>query len=153
MRDALHRLTGEQLVEAPNHNGFRVPQMSEAALRDLYDWNEQLLALAVRRSRRDLSTSAETDVATDQDLAGATAGLFAEIARSTGSGEHVRAVERVNDRLAHIRGAESRVLPALAEELNALWQSHRDGDRKQLERQLRAYHRRRTRFVAAVLAS
>lgn len=153
IRDALHRLTGELLVEAPNHNGFRVPQMSEAALRDLYHWNEQLLALAVRRSLRDSSTSAETDVATDQDLPGATARLFAEIARSTGSGEHLRAVERVNDRLAHIRGAERRVLPALAEELNALWQSHRDGDRKQLERQLRAYHRRRTRFIAAVLAS
>jgi hypothetical protein len=51
VRDALHRLTGERLVEAPNHNGFRVPLITEAELRDLYQWHAQLLILAARQIR------------------------------------------------------------------------------------------------------
>lgn len=49
VRDALHRLTGERLVEAPSHNGFRVPLPSEAALRDLYNWNGLVLGLAAKQ--------------------------------------------------------------------------------------------------------
>ncbi|MBB5986822.1 hypothetical protein HNP60_002796 [Sphingobium sp. B1D3A] len=33
-RDALHPLTGEQLVETPQHNWFRVPKLTEMELRD-----------------------------------------------------------------------------------------------------------------------
>ena len=36
VRDALHRLTGERLVEAPRHEGFRIPMMTETLLRHLY---------------------------------------------------------------------------------------------------------------------
>lgn len=36
VRVTLHRLTGERLVEAPDHNGFRTPRLTELGLRDLY---------------------------------------------------------------------------------------------------------------------
>jgi tetratricopeptide (TPR) repeat protein len=45
VRDALHRLTGERLVEAPRHEGFRVPVITEGTLRHLYAWHRDLLRL------------------------------------------------------------------------------------------------------------
>src|SRR4051812_18797565 len=45
VRDALHRLTGERLLEAPRHEGFRVPMMTETLLRYLYAWHLDLLLL------------------------------------------------------------------------------------------------------------
>jgi len=47
VRDALHRLVGEGLVENPQHNGFSVPRPTEQALRDLYTWNGEALAMMV----------------------------------------------------------------------------------------------------------
>src|SRR5690349_3688178 len=51
VRDALHRLTGERLVETPRHEGFRVPMMTEPLLRFLYGWHLALLLLAVMKHR------------------------------------------------------------------------------------------------------
>src|SRR3954447_19738705 len=51
VRDALHRLTGERLVEAPRHEGFRAPLLTEARLRHLYAWHHDLLLLAIMRRR------------------------------------------------------------------------------------------------------
>src|SRR6185503_4923243 len=49
VRDALHRLTGERLVDAPRHEGFRSPMLTETTLRHLYAWHLDLLLLAVMR--------------------------------------------------------------------------------------------------------
>jgi DNA-binding GntR family transcriptional regulator len=53
VRDALHRLVGERLVEAPQHNGFRVPRPTEAELRDLYAWNGLVIGAATSRAEMD----------------------------------------------------------------------------------------------------
>ena len=51
VRDALHRLTGERLVEAPRHEGFRTPMMTESLLRHLYGWHLDLLLLEITKHR------------------------------------------------------------------------------------------------------
>ena len=43
VRDALHRLVGERLVEAPRNDGFRVPMVTEFALRQMYAWQADLM--------------------------------------------------------------------------------------------------------------
>lgn len=48
VRDALHLLTGEGLVETRTSGGFHIPALDEPALKDLYDWSAELLALAIR---------------------------------------------------------------------------------------------------------
>src|SRR5438132_2867759 len=63
VRDALHRLTGERLVEAPRHEGFRVPMLTETMLRHLYAWHRDLVTLAMlnRRAVTDASPESAAD--------------------------------------------------------------------------------------------
>lgn len=150
VRDALHRLTGEQLVEAPNHNGFRVPLPTEAGLRDLYHWNGRLLVLAAR-SRRLERTSITSEPVDAADTAAATARFFRELAESTGSEEHCDAVARTSDRLAPYRRAEARILPDVKEELALLQDAA--GHPAELARRLTLYHRRRAKAVPEILVA
>lgn len=151
IRDALHRLTGERLVEAPNHNGFRVPLPNEPALRDLYAWNLQLLRIAARHIRPNGNQTRK--ITQGVDAVAATASLFSEIAGSTGSAEHIRAVLRLNDRLAPFRRLEPQVLAELTEEYERLTHHFRRGDRKGLATLLERYSRRRLQLVPDLLAA
>ncbi|MDT8760549.1 GntR family transcriptional regulator [Sphingomonas psychrotolerans] len=149
IRDALHRLTGERLVEAPNHNGFRVPSPTEAALRDLYQWNGRLLGLAVKSMRSGVDRSRLATTAPPHYVAAAAAELFLRIARETGSSEHVDAIVRANDRLAPYRRVEVEVLDELPSELEDL--AAAVGSPTELAKGLAAYHRRRIRAVPDIL--
>lgn len=156
IRDALHRLTGERLVEAPNHNGFRVPLPTETALRDLYEWNAQLVVLAARRIRAPIGAYAGPGVESGEDVGAATARLFVGVARAGGSAEHSRAIQRLNDRLAPFRRIESKVLGGIAEEYRDLALHFSTGERVPLIKLLDRYRRRRLsvtpRLLAAALA-
>jgi len=151
IRDALHRLTGERLVEAPNHNGFRVPLPTEATLRDLYDWNAQLITLAARRVHSLSGRPQAADSSQDTDNVAATASLFTEIARASGSAEHMRAVQQLNDRLASFRRLEEQMLDDIGAEIGLLRRSHIDGNRSHLVSLVEHYRRRRVRIVPALL--
>lgn len=153
IRDALHRLTGERLVEAPNHNGFRVPLLTEAGLRDLYSWNAQILRLAVRHVRPSAPEETISAPFLREDVATAIASLFVDVVRPTGSGEHIRVIQHLNDRLASFRRAEAGLLSGLAEEYQALAQNFANGDRARLGQLVDHYHRRRTLAGSHILAA
>eukprot|EP01136_Pigoraptor_vietnamica_P040924 Opistho-1_new@13306 len=89
IRDALHRLTGERLVEAPNHNGFRAQSLNEKALRDLYGWNWQMLEVFTRHSSAAIPLIIEDGVG--EEVATASAKLFEKLARRTQNSEHLYA--------------------------------------------------------------
>lgn len=150
IRDALHRLTGERLVEAPNHNGFRVPLMSEAALRDLYQWNGQLLGLAAKAMRFGLEKNSAIGGTPPDDIGAATAGLFLRIARATGSDEHTGSIALLNNRLAPYRRAESKVIDDPVGELATIAEAM--AKPAELSRLLTAYHRRRAKAVGDILS-
>ncbi|WP_319937532.1 recombinase family protein [Sphingomonas cannabina] len=78
--------------------------------------------------------------------------LFLAIARATGSGEHGRAVARLNDRLASYRQVEARALEGIPEEHAAIAALLGAGDRTGLNRALAQYHRRRIRAAPDILA-
>lgn len=150
VRDALHRLTGERLVEAPNHNGFRVPLPSEAALRDLYRWNGQLLGLAAKTVRPRLEENSASSEASLDDIGTATAALFLRIARATGSDEHAESIALLNNRLAPFRRVEARIIDDAAGELATLIEA--TAKRAGLSRLLTVYHRRRMKAVPDILS-
>ncbi|WP_162806479.1 GntR family transcriptional regulator [Sphingosinicella terrae] len=155
VRDALHRLVGERLVESPRHNGFVVPSPTEAQLRDLYGWNGSLVVLALRRSvARESRRPPPLPPSRRMPGEGATMRapcLFHEIVRAAGSAEHRDAIERMNDRLACVRRVEAQVLAGLAEEEGSLTRAWRESDLRMLAGLVRAYHRRRQRQAPELL--
>jgi DNA-binding FadR family transcriptional regulator len=148
VRDALHRLTGERLVEAPNHNGFRVPLVSEADLRDLYQWNGRVLGLAARQ----VQPASDTRTQHSGSIEEITATLFLRVAQATESAELVHTVRSLNDRLATVRRAEVAILPAIADEITGLESVIAAGDRTALAAALTRYHRRRIATVTSTVA-
>ncbi len=140
IRDALHRLVGERLVQAPQHDGFRVPRPTETELRDLYAWNDCLLAVATRRLIRPAPPAPSGP---DHPIRERTASLFQAIAACTANPEHSDAIRQMNDRLAPYRTAEAASLPNLGEEIEEIQARLAGGDRAMLKRALARYHRRR----------
>jgi DNA-binding transcriptional MocR family regulator len=146
VRDALHLLTGQGLVEAQPNGGFHMPLVSEPALRDLYAWNAQLLLLALRDW-----PSGALDApmpGPPGDAAGQTAMLFGWIAARSANAEHGRAVAAANDRLHAPRLAEAALL---AGDPLAAIRAALPGERAGLRRAISAYHRDRIRRVPAIV--
>jgi DNA-binding GntR family transcriptional regulator len=155
IRDALHRLVGERIVEAPRNDGFRVPAPTEAELRDLYGWNRDLLDLALhQRAPTSVGAAlhaAQPSAAPTGKAASTTADLFRRIARRSGNPEQEAAVENLNDRLAATRIAEARLFADIQAELAALQTFFVDEDLPALRRAITAYHRRRQRGAPELL--
>jgi DNA-binding GntR family transcriptional regulator len=147
VRDALHRLTGERLVEAPRHEGFRVPMITEMVLRHLYAWHHDLLILAILNRNAALSEAdepGEPAQATSHERRNA---IFLALAQSTGNPEHLIALQAVTERLQPVQRLEDALLEAVEEETAAIIAALRSGDRRALRRSLVHYHRRRERLV------
>jgi hypothetical protein len=118
IRDALHRLAGERLVDASPHEGFRVPLLTENGLRDLYVWQEQLALLALRQAR----SSQFVQPGQPASAVERTRRFFISLAGLTPSAELQIATEQASDRLEPARHLEPDMLPDLDDELSALEQ-------------------------------
>ncbi|HVI97499.1 MAG TPA: GntR family transcriptional regulator [Sphingomonas sp.] len=149
VRDALHRLTGERLVETRASEGFHLPHIHEPALRDLYAWNAQLLRMMIRSWPRDVTAPSADDLPID--LERATPAFFALFAVRTGNIEFVAQIDAANDRLSAVRAAESHVLGSLEDELRALAIDFDHGGSAALAKRVTAYHRRRTAAVPDIV--
>ena len=156
VRDALHRLVGERIVEAWPQEGFHAALQTEAGLRDLYDWQSHLLGLILRtihaRAAFPPQPGASDLMAGDAPDEGI-ASLFLSIAARAANREVRHALVSAVERLASARIAERSLLDAQQAEYSALvtlWQS---ADNASLRLSLARYHRRRIRAVAAILAA
>lgn len=152
VRDALHRLTGERLIEAPRHEGFRAPMMTETRLRHLYGWHLDLLLVAAAKHRleaADLGVPAEVESQMEeyerQDA------LFMALAKSTGNPEHAVALRQLGDRLGPAQQLEQMFLDSVELESTQISDSIRAQDRSALRRSLVSYHRRRQKIVPELL--
>lgn len=153
VRDALHRLTGERLVEAPRHEGFRAPMMTETLLRHLYAWHLDLLLLALLKHRTTTHAEAilngsggEAPVHKRQNA------LFLALARSAGNPEHVAALESLSHRLEPVQRLEQCFLDETEAETTEILRAVQASDRKALRNALIRYHRRRERIVSQLLS-
>lgn len=154
IRDALHRLTGERLVEAPRHEGFRVPMLTETTLRHLYAWHHDLLLLAIL-GRKFSSGAPELPPETSDRGAALHErcnAAFLALARTSGNPEHLIALATLTERIEPVQLLEDALLDAAEEESAGIVTAIIDGDGKLLRKALLHYHRRRERIVPEVIS-
>lgn len=155
IRDALHRLTGERLVEAPRHEGFRVPLVTERMLRHLYAWHLDLLLLATARRHWDQTDGEGTEDASTPASASPLDrqnALFLRLAEANGNPEQILALRALIERMEPYQRFEDEVLDAVQAETDAIAAAISGGDRRALRKGLVAYHRRRARLVPELIA-
>ncbi len=141
VRDALNRMVGERLVEARASDGFHLPLVTEAHLRDLYAWNVALLGLAMQSWTIPSKGPRADGLAVDAPRA--TAMLFALVGLRSANPEHGAQIAACNDRLAAVRVAESHALPNGEAEIRAMAMAFDHDPPSALLKLARAYHRRR----------
>jgi len=146
IRDALHRLAGERLVDGVIGEGFRVPRLNEAELRELYEWHSAILSMAIRttpQSELSLATSAPTAF---EAVADRTAELFGRLAEAVPNRELRAAILATDDRIHPFRINEARVIDASGAELAEI--ALVDQGQPQA---LRRYHLRRMRAASELV--
>lgn len=149
VRDALHVLSGEGLIETRTSEGYALPLIDEPGLKDLYRWCSGVFQLAVRTAPRS-HQSVAMSVASERDDERA-AVLFALVARLSDNAECIRTINALIDRTAALRHAEHAVLDRVAAELDEIELAIGAGDPPLLARQIGGYYRRRERHAGAVL--
>jgi DNA-binding GntR family transcriptional regulator len=150
VRDALHRLTGERLVEAPRHEGFRAPLVTETTLRHLYAWHRDLLLLATaRRHWGPVSVGQDEDSSrlTPPGLLHRQNAFFLKLVEAGGNPEHLFALRTLMERMEPFQRFEDELLDAVQEETDTIVGAISAGDRAALRKSLVAYHRRRARLI------
>lgn len=151
IREALHMLIGESLVESRFGGGFAVPILDAEGLHHRYEWCGQMLAAAIHAwPRRRLEVPPFPNLAGYPTIADRCAALFLYIAKLSGNREHARAMQRLNSRLHHVRLMEDKVLSGLEEELIDIWKKVQVGDRRDILSTCAIYHRRRMKHVKQI---
>lgn len=153
VRDSLHVLKGEMLVEARTSEGFYLPHIDAPSLQDLYLWNNAVLGLALKDRRTPSSNGQGRAAAMSGPLSTAdhAACLFATIGRRSLNLENHRAIASINDRLHAARLVEAHVLEGVAEELHAIEEAIMRSAVAAVRTAIGSYHRRRMRAVSDIV--
>lgn len=151
IRDALQRLTGEGLVENSLNEGFRVVQMTDAAVRDLYDWCADLCHLCLRRADR-LGDALRPDVRESGIYAEEVTRMLLRIASLSPNHEHRRAMINLCERSYLLRTVEEKLL-ADPPDLNPIKSALDRREWHVASEQLDRFHATRIAIMPAISAS
>jgi DNA-binding transcriptional regulator YhcF (GntR family) len=151
VRDALHLLVGERLIETRAGDGFQVPQLDAPALNDLYQWNMDVLLQLLRRKTDSGTQGRDANEPAAEDAGDMVGSLFARIAARSGNVEHAHAIGSINDRLHAVRIAEASVFPDWREEIAGLSAEIQRDNVPAMRRLIMHYHRRRARCVTDIV--
>lgn len=144
IRDALHRLAGERLVDSWHQEGFRQPIVSEADLRDLYAWMAALLNLALRAPLASPTTpDAPAIGAEGDDYPSRLARLFRSVALFSTNREVRHAIANIVERSHMFRELEPLTDLMCLKAMDELEEDFRHGRWPQLRAGIKAFHKRR----------
>ena len=149
VRDSLNQLVGEGLVDLTPGEGFRVPLLTEQALRDILQVNALLLEQAPDNDHKSLPIN-EGSNDTRGAYADRLARAFRDIAASSGNRFRVHLVERISDRLHPLRELEPVIWPGAPHALEQIERKAQQGFDGS-NRAVRAYHQHIEALVPALV--
>ncbi len=150
VREALHRLAGERLVESWQQEGFRQPHIIEPAIRDLYEWSGELMHVVLRAASNAVIGPDLIRTPDPPDYTARVAEMFLTIAQLSPNHEHRHAVTSLNERCALFRAAEVRVLADAEDDATVVEAALAEARWSDAGRALDQFHRRRLRVVGAI---
>ena len=146
VRDALHRLSGERIVDSWHQEGFRQPLLAEADLVELYEWGGMLLTLALKgRNPSPNLPAGLSELKRIEPYPEALDSLFGVIAMGAMNRELGYAIVNFIERSRAFRPAELRIDPSSRATLAAMEEDYRFGRWTGLRRKITSFHRLRTR--------
>lgn len=153
VREALHRLAGERIIDSWHQEGFRPPILAEADLHDLYSWASYLLGLALKGPVPDPDSPAGmVKLTIHKDYAEALDSLFRAIAMWSPNRELRFAIFNLIERSHAFRKIEARVDTAAHDMLAAMEADYRFGRWSALRAKITRFHRRRMVLAGRVVA-
>jgi len=154
VRDALIRLSGERIVDSWEQEGFRAPHIGEAAIRDLYEWTNEVMHVVLRAaSRRPTGERPSEGSLLCDDYVTEVATCFLELARRSPNHEHRAVVQSLNDRSATIRMAERSIIDDVRSDIAAVETAFGGRDWTEVGRAIDHFHRRRLRLIGEIAAA
>ena len=153
VREALHRLAGERIIDSWHQEGFRQPIFAEADLCDLYAWGAALIDLLLH-SKELPATLPEGALGEGGggDYAARIARLFRAIALLGENREFRYAIANLIERSQLMRTAELRVDPHAATVVELMEADFVHARWTELRRKNRHFHRRRIALAHRVVA-
>ena len=153
VRDALHRVSGERMIDSWHQEGFRQPILVEADLHDLYVWTASLLTLALDGQPSDPGIPAGSFSDSEpKDYSEEVSILFRTIGWKSENRELRYAVVNLVERCEVFRSAEVRVDRACRGALTAMDEDLRFGRWSALRSKITRFHRRRVLLAGRVVA-
>ena len=154
VRDALHRLAGERIVDSWHQEGFRQPWLAEADLTELYEWGGKLLSLALKgRSPPANLPAGLSELQRIEPYPEALDSLFGVIAVGTPNRELRHAIVNFIERSRTFRAAELRIDPTSRATLAAMEEDYRFGRWTGLRSKITTFHRLRMRQAGRIAAA
>ncbi|MHA6767727.1 GntR family transcriptional regulator [Sphingobium ummariense] len=158
VRDGLHRLYGEGLLQMGSHRGFKVLSWAADTLRDCYTWHGHLIRMAIKSTgpkalREPVAPEGWlTDYSSPHRIVATAERMFLTLANRSSSHELAAAVANTGERLRTIRLVETERWSDCADELVSANILARFEPGSRLLEVLWNYHRRRIR-AASMLSS
>lgn len=152
VRDALHRLSGERIVESWHQEGFRQPSLAEADLCDLYGWGGILLSHALKGRTSHPMMGGLFELPGHAGYPEAVESLFRTIAIGAQNRELRYALIANIERSQIFRTAEARIDRASRELLAAMEEDYRFGRWTGLRSKITSFHRRRVAQAGRIVA-
>lgn len=153
VREALHRLAGERIIDSWHQEGFRSPILAEADLHDLYAWGAALLAMALKdKAPRPDHPAGLVPLAASESYPEGVESLFKAIGLASDNRELRFAIVNLSERCRLLRGAEARVDRTAAETLAAMEEDYRFARWTALRAKITRFHRRRIALAGRIVA-
>ena len=153
VREALHRLAGERIIDSWHQEGFRVPILAEADLHDLYNWGAALLSLALKdQSPPPDLPGGLVKLAPSRNYPDGIESLFKAVAMTSDNRELRFAIVNLAERCRPFRAAELRVDPSTTAALATLEEDYRFGRWTAFRAKITRFHNHRVAQAGRIVA-